>query len=116
MLRAMRRRTPLVQIIALCWATFQLLSPAVGAVADGKLARGAAERVAHVESTTSATCPVVHPSDCALCRYLSGNSPRCVDTPAFRTARSGILGGIGEDQLVGNVSLILPEGRAPPAG
>ena len=97
-------------------AAIQLLSPGIASIADGLLAReNASGPLTHVEATTSATCPVVHPPDCGVCRYLSGTSalPRVGPTalvgesvPFPRCARSRIL--------AAGVS-ILPNGRAPPA-
>ncbi len=68
----MKRRTAFVRILTLLCAALQLASPAFSAVAHGKLASDNASGPAmHVEATTTASCPVVHAPDCAVCRYLT---------------------------------------------
>lgn len=105
----------MLRFLSLLWATLQLASPAMSAVADGRLARdGAGDRTAHVESSTTSSCPVVHPPDCGVCRYLSGCGilpgtsapPMTVATEMRRTPSRGTAGL--------PPSLALPDGRAPP--
>lgn len=57
-------------MLALVWATLLVASPGLGALADARLAAQTDAR-SHVEETTSAKCPVVHPPDCGLCRHLT---------------------------------------------
>ena len=111
----MRRRTPLVRFFALLWATLQLASPAVGAIADGRVVSGGgAQRTAHVEATSTGACPVVHTPDCAVCRYLSGSAAEPAPVQMHRVGESSP--GCAEARQHGAFasSLVLPDGRAPP--
>lgn len=89
--------------------------PAASALADGLLARGAArEAVAHVEASTTASCPVVHAPDCGVCRYLSAcDATDAADAPQLAIRLAAPLNaepGLGER----SPALLLPHGRAPP--
>lgn len=89
--------------------------PAASALADGLLARGSArEAVAHVEASTTASCPVVHAPDCGVCRYLSTcGATDAADAPPLAIHRATALNaepGIGDR----SPALLLPHGRAPP--
>lgn len=98
--------------MSLLWAALQLATPALSGLADARLAAG--DPIAHVESSSSSTCPAIHPPDCAVCRYLSDaasspGAPGAVevnvgDSDRFRTA----------NRAPGIRALVLPDGRAPP--
>ena len=116
MLPAMKRRTTFVRFLALTWATLQLASPAISAIADGLLARENGSRPStHVEATTRDTCPVIHAPDCAVCRYLSGSGCNDASAPAFgwsEAAQSGATS--GASTMLGSAAIALPHGRGPP--
>jgi hypothetical protein len=111
----MQQRSALARLFAIGWAIFQMASPAVTAIADGRLAaENSAGPATHVEATSTSSCPQAHSPDCALCRYLSGpanalpNAPiglaiaRDAESPGSETTRPHV------------VALVLPPGRAPP--
>lgn len=115
MVQPMSRRGTWARGIALIWATLQLVSPGVSAIADGTLAlESASAPLVHVEATGSASCPEVHSPDCGVCRYLS--------TGGQVATASGLALRAGRDQsaLVFRVAAVpsataaLPHGRAPP--
>ena len=113
----MSGRSHFRRILAIAFATLQLVSPALVVLADGVSVRDAvAESVAHVESTSSDSCPQVHTPDCALCRYVSGSSAPVSDghlcVPQARQAP--LLA--NADVLTFGTSALLPDGRAPPVG
>ena len=115
MLREMMRRTPLRRFLALLWAGLQLGSPAVGSLADANLAAAAGDPVALVESGTSSTCAVIHPADCAVCRYLSGTAP-APDAQASANANAARGGAyLPASSAAAFLAVVLPNGRAPPA-
>lgn len=66
----MNDRARWTRLLALVWATLLVASPGLGALADARLAAQTDAR-SHVEETTSAKCPIVHPPDCGLCRHLT---------------------------------------------
>lgn len=115
MLESMTRRTALFRKLALAWALLHVALPGAGAVADGLLMRASAgEQVAHVESTTTSSCPVVHAPDCGVCRYLSGCTSLSATgaLPAsIASASAGMDAGIS---VPPDRSVVLPDNRAPP--
>ena len=115
MLLLMRRRTTFVRSLAVFWAALQLASPAVSAIADGRLAaQNASGPATHVEATTTASCPVVHSPDCAVCRYLSA-SPLGARLSAFVPLLSAdSREPMAESREQHSAALALPHGRAPP--
>ena len=112
----MKRRTTFVRFLALFWAALQLASPAVSAIADGKLAsQNASGPATHVEATTTASCPVVHSPDCGVCRYLSASALGS-RLSAFAPLLSGQSRELrAESREQHSAALALPHGRAPPA-
>lgn len=112
----MKRRTTLVRFLALVWATLQLASPGLASIADGMLARESASSPStHVEATTSASCPVVHPPECAVCRYLSASRSNGAVTPEVGWADASDCGVIPDTTTVAlSAAVVLPHGRAPP--
>ena len=115
MLPSVNRRTPFVRFLAILWATLQLASPAVSAIADGKAAfESASEATTHVEATSTERCPVVHSPDCGVCRYLSTSTSDQPAAPAWLASSScaGIPG--GSDRAAPAAAKTLPRGRAPP--
>jgi hypothetical protein len=113
MLPIMIRRSILVRCLALVWATLQLASPGISAIADGRLS-SESQPVAHIEATSSASCPVVHAPDCGVCRYLSNAAVK--DAPAAFFGCDERARGNPSTQNAGvrGVALALPRGRAPP--
>jgi hypothetical protein len=111
----MTRRKLLLRFLALLWAGLQLAMPALGSLADARIAAAAGDPVSHVESKSSASCPVIHAPDCAVCRYLSGTAP----APATASAADIDAERAGADVqarcAIAYVALVLPDGRAPPA-
>ena len=112
----MQQRSAFVRFLAIGWATFQLASPAITALADGRLAAAnASEPSTHVEATSTSSCPQVHSPDCAICRYLSGPistlPPATIGLIVFRDAQAPR----GESALLHTAALVLPPGRGPPA-
>jgi hypothetical protein len=116
MLRAVRKRSSLIRVYALLWATFQIAAPGAIAVADGLAARSSSTPFAHVESGSTSRCPEVHGLDCAMCRYLS-NPIAALAGPARSFEFSVAIGSPLLDAVdrVAN-ELALPRGRAPPLG
>ena len=58
------------RVWAIVWAVMQLALPAVATYADAGLERESERSSAHVESSSRASCPRVHPADCALCQLV----------------------------------------------
>jgi hypothetical protein len=115
MVLRMTRRGTWTRCIALVWATLQLLSPGVSAIADGRLALEAAgSPQVHVEATGSATCPEVHSPDCGVCRYLTtgGVLPSASGLVPIETRHSGALA--FRIVRLNSAVEVLPHGRAPP--
>lgn len=111
----MSGRHPLLRMLVMVGAAVQLLSPAVASIADGLLAQDSASSpLTHIEATSSSTCPVVHPPDCGVCRYLSaaGTQPRVPATMLVVETRTApaCLG----SPSTGRAGTSLPDGRAPP--
>lgn len=111
----MTRRTRLLRMLALCWAVLQMASPALGAFAEARLASASArEPVAHVESSSSASCPVVHSPECAMCRYLSSPAAASHTAPSLAVLSHGGDARVEDRSATPNAALVLPDGRAPP--
>lgn len=110
----MMRRTRLLRLLSVVWAGLQLAAPAIGSLADARLAAASGDAVAHVESTTSTTCPVFHAPDCAICRYLSGTAPLPDAPVAVAPIIEGARGVVGSNTGTSAFALVLPDGRAPP--
>jgi hypothetical protein len=111
----MTRRAPMLRFLALLWASLQVAMPAASAVADGMVARESGQQAyAHIESSTTARCPVVHPPDCGVCRFLTACGSAPSGTPAAFVTRASLA---VKPELVGSdhaAALSLPDGRAPP--
>jgi hypothetical protein len=112
----MKRRTTLIRFLALVWATLQLASPGLASIADGMLARESASSPStHVETTTSASCPVVHSPDCAVCRYLSASGSNAPAAAAFSWKAASQCRVIADATTIAlSTAVALPHGRAPP--
>lgn len=116
MLPSVNRRTPFVRVLAILWATLQLASPAVSAIADGKAAfESASEATTHVEATSTERCPLVHAPDCGVCRYLSTPTSEQPAAPAWLATSSCARIPAGSDRAAPGAAMTLPRGRAPPA-
>lgn len=111
----MSRRGTWARCIALIWATLQLLSPGVSAIADGALAlESASAPLVHVEATGSASCPEVHSPDCGVCRVLSTGGPLAASPGiALAATRDGSALVCRVAELT-SATTVLPHGRAPP--
>jgi hypothetical protein len=111
----MSGRNPVLRMLVMVGAALQLLSPGVASIAHGMSAReNASGPLTHIESTTTATCPVVHAPDCGVCRYLSTAStlPRATDSiPQAETAATPLC---ASGWAPSGVRIFLPDGRAPP--
>lgn len=105
----------LTRCLALVWAMLQLLSPGASAIADGSLAKEAADApMVHVEATGSEGCPEVHSPDCGVCRYLStGGEPTSMSPVALCETHD--VAPVAARVAFGSSALTsLPHGRAPP--
>jgi hypothetical protein len=112
---AMQQRSALVRFFAIAWAVFQVASPAVGAIADGRLAAANAFGPAtHVEATTSSSCPQVHSPDCAICRYLSGPASPLPPAAIGFAIRKDPRSTRAESMFAHAGAIAFPPGRAPP--
>ena len=110
----MRRQTPLRRFLWVVFAALQLATPAVSGLTDARLAAAAGEPVAHVESTTSSTCPVVHPPDCGICRYLSSAASASNAAGAVELVTDGEASFLAAIRRPAFITVVLPDGRAPP--
>lgn len=116
MLRVVNRRTPFVRFLGILWATLQLASPGVSAIADGYAAReGAGQAATHVEATSTERCPIVHSPDCAVCRYLSNSGSEPPMTPSFASSSERAADPAICDSFALSAAAALPQSRAPPA-
>jgi hypothetical protein len=113
----MSGRAPFLRMLAMAFATLQLVSPALVVIADGASVRDAvAESVAHVESAGSKGCPQVHAPDCALCRYLCGASTLLPDSAIAPPLAGRTMPPAEVVARPRTASTLLPHGRAPPLG
>ena len=62
-----------MRFLTLLLAAIQFAAPALVSIADGAFAKQVRDPGMHVESTGSTDCTPPHASDCAVCRFLSGN-------------------------------------------
>ena len=102
-------------MLVMVGAALQLLSPGFASIAHGMSAReNASGPLTHIEATTTASCPVVHAPDCAVCRYLStaGTVPREAD-PILQSGTAA-LPNCAEVHAPASGRVFLPDGRAPP--
>jgi hypothetical protein len=95
----------------------QLSLPGVVALADGQLELDTLHRgtVAHLESHSTPECGRVHPSDCALCQFLSHQlqvRPHVRFIPIVREQRTPAA--TAWLRTVPASSIRLPDSRAPP--
>jgi hypothetical protein len=65
------RRSRFVRSVWLAFAALQLVLPGAATLADASLDIAGAHARPHIESHSTSTCARVHPSDCALCRFLT---------------------------------------------
>src|SRR5688572_33060991 len=116
MLHRMTRRTRFVRFMALICAALQLASPGFSAIADGRLARESASGPAtHVEATTTASCPVVHSPDCAVCRYLSTSACEAPNAVPETLLAADIADPAAVGRSTRGSPHAHPHGRAPPS-
>ncbi|MEX2179375.1 MAG: hypothetical protein WD801_11730 [Gemmatimonadaceae bacterium] len=110
----MSSRPVSIRVLALLWAALQLASPGLSALADGQLSAQELSPRAHVEATSSATCPVVHSPDCGMCRYLSQGAHIRAVAPLVAHAADACTGLLVERNIACNPATALPRDRAPP--
>lgn len=112
----MTSRSTFVRSVTLLWASLQLAAPAMSSIADGQLSRdNATQPTTHVEATTTGSCPVVHPPDCAVCRYLSTSGANDIAAPSFDWQFLAVWTGASTVSVEpGCGALGLPRERAPP--
>jgi hypothetical protein len=101
--------------VLLLAALLQLSLPGAAAWADARLDGSGAGAVAHVESRSTDRCARIHPSDCALHRFLS--APVAVG----QAVRVGVLTlaavvpvSASRSDAPALVLALLPDSRAPP--
>jgi hypothetical protein len=113
----MRRPSAVIRLVWIGFAMLQRAEPAAVQLADGHLEATSpvsASRT-HVEDQANGRCAPVHPSDCALCRFLA--------QPLFIPARAVPLLGTAATPIPlqpaamehpSRGSAFLPFSRAPP--
>ena len=112
----MIRRHPALRMLVMVGAAIQLLSPGVASIADGLLAReNATGPLTHIESKTTAKCPVVHAPDCGVCRYLSAASAVPRVAPSLPLSEAAAHPRCAAVWAPTRSPSLLPNGRAPPA-
>lgn len=110
----MMRRTSLLRFLSVLWAGLHVATPTLGSLADARLAAAAGDPVAHVESTSSASCPAIHGPDCAVCRYLSGAAAAPGAPEASEPHAEDGCASIALERAPATRTVVLPDGRAPP--
>ena len=111
----MSGRNPVLRMLVMVGATLQFLSPGVASIAHGMSAReNASGPLTHIESTTTATCPVVHAPDCGVCRYLSTASAQPRATDPIPQAGAAVAPVCAAGWAPAGGRIFLPDGRAPP--
>jgi hypothetical protein len=68
---SMRSVSPRTRLIAVITLALQFIMPGAAAIADVRLDAASESAKPHVESHTTQACAVLHPDNCALCRFLS---------------------------------------------
>ena len=92
---------------AVLWAVLQFALPAGVTLADARLERESAlTPVAHIESTSDATCRPSHPDECALCQFLSRAA-----SPGEHASLPEILVSVG-DAFAASGTAHVPHGRS----
>ena len=110
----MMPRTSRVRLSSVLWAGLQVATPALSSLADARLAAAAGAPVAHVESTSAASCPAIHAPDCAVCRYLSGAAAGPDAPEAREPDAEDVRASIAQKRAPATRTVVLPDGRAPP--
>lgn len=112
----MHRSTRRHRWIGILSLALQLALPSVVALADARLEAASAAAPVHIESQAAAkTCAVLHPDNCALCRFLS--SPQAQSRSAAITLPNGPIRVVASQYLIVNsrrTSRLSPPARAPP--
>ena len=112
----MSGRNPGLRMLVMVGAALQLLSPGVASIAHGMSAReNASGPLRHIESTTTATCPVVHAPDCGVCRYLSAAGTQAKLAPTLLVGELTAAPECVASLVPRRGVAALPDGRAPPA-
>jgi hypothetical protein len=96
------------------FAALQLVLPGAAALADASLDIAGAHARPHIESHSTAECARVHPSDCALCRFLTtALVPGAAATIPTSDAAPRITPLVAITRPISAV-VLLPRARAPP--
>ena len=104
------------RFIAFVGLSLQLSAAGTAALADARLDAASAKAAAHIESHSNATCVVLHPENCALCRFLSAYSARTpAQVVAISDRRVVALPSRDDASVVTRVGLPSPSARAPPS-
>ena len=109
----MRKRSLWVRTPLLLLTLLQFSVPAAAAWADARV--GEATGPAHIESHSTASCPRVHPADCAFHRFLAAPLARTTATVFRIRAGQGIRwtpSAIERSAIAAHLNL--PDSRAPP--
>ncbi len=107
-------RSRLVRFTWLAFAALQIVLPGAAALADATLDIAGVHERAHIESHSTAACARVHPSDCALCRFLTSalaaGTATSVPTSDAVPRRAPLVTLSHPARAV----VLLPRSRAPP--
>jgi hypothetical protein len=103
------------RLLTLVLAAIQLAMPAVTSVADGAVAKLVSDPGMHVESLGDNQCTPPHSADCAVCRYLSGDSAPVPEPVAPMEPGEALPPFAVAPQLRGAVIHDFTKSRAPPA-
>lgn len=109
----MRFRSPGFRRFAFVWAAVQFAAAGLTSLAHAR-AEVTNVSVAHIEATTSESCPVVHPVDCGVCRHAGATQLPAAAAGAHVVAATGEVPAASERPAVGRLLDALPDGRAPP--
>jgi hypothetical protein len=108
------RRSRFVRSSWLAFAALQLVLPGAAALADASLDSAGAHARPHIESHSTAACARVHPSDCALCRFLTtALTAGAAATVPTSDAAPRITPLVALTRPV-SALVLLPRSRAPP--
>jgi hypothetical protein len=110
--------SPRFNILGLFWAAIQLIVPPGLAIADSlvSLRAGGFDAPSHVEAGPGQGCVPMHPTDCAVCRFLSAfaDRTRTHDGSTAVPARAAVVCR-DADRIAARPHVQLPLSRAPPA-
>jgi hypothetical protein len=113
----MRRPSAVIRLFWIGFALLQLVEPPVVQLADGHVEAASPASASHIhfEDQANGRCAPVHPSDCALCRFLA--QPLLVPAATVLTLAIGTrpwLRGPEAVPVVTRSHTLHPYSRAPP--